>query len=53
MYYNFEEKFQKKDFITVDIHTSAYNEDGNYVGWVKHVGTGKINLGVFIVTEPG
>ena len=52
MYFNPEEKFKKKDFIVVDIHTSAYDEGGSYVGWVKHVGTGKINLGVFIVKNP-
>ena len=52
MYYNPEEKFKKKDFIVVDIHTSAYDAGGGYVGWVKHVGTGKINLGVFIVKNP-
>jgi Protein of unknown function (DUF3160)/FlgD Ig-like domain len=43
MYYNPVEKFQIKDFIVVDIHTDP-NESK-----VKHVGTGKINLGVFIV----
>jgi Protein of unknown function (DUF3160)/Secretion system C-terminal sorting domain len=52
MYYNPDEKFKKKDFIVVDIHTSAYDEVGGYVGWVKHVGTGKINLGVFVLKNP-
>jgi hypothetical protein len=47
-----ESKFRTKDFVVVDIHTSAYDEGGNYVGWVKHVGTGKINLGVFTVKNP-
>lgn len=27
-----------------DIHTSPTDEDGNFVGWVKHVGTGPVNL---------
>ena len=45
-------KFQKKDFIVVDIHTSVADAGGGYVGWVKHVGTGKINLGVFTVKNP-
>jgi hypothetical protein len=49
LYYDPDNKFKKKDFITVDIHTCAYDEYGNYVGWVKHVGTGKINLGVFVI----
>jgi hypothetical protein len=52
MYYSPDTKFKKKDFIVVDIHTSAFDEVGNYVGWVKHVGTGKINLGVFVVKNP-
>jgi hypothetical protein len=45
-------QFTKKNFIVVDIHTSAADSNGDYVGWVKHVGTGKINLGVFIVKQP-
>ena len=49
LFYDPDNKFKKKDFITVDIHTCAYDEYGNYVGRVKHVGTGKINLGVFII----
>jgi hypothetical protein len=49
LYYDPDNKFKKKDFITVDIHTCAYDEYGNYVGWVKHVGTGKINVGVFVI----
>jgi hypothetical protein len=52
MFYNPDQKFMKKDFIVVDIHTSAADEGGGYVGWVKHVGTGKINLGVFTVKNP-
>jgi hypothetical protein len=49
MFYNPDAKFKKKDFVAVDIHTSAYDAGGSYVGWVKHVGTGPINLGVFVV----
>lgn len=45
-------KFRKKDFIVVDIHTSVADAGGGYVGWVKHAGTGKINLGVFVVKNP-
>jgi Protein of unknown function (DUF3160) len=42
-------EFIKNNFIVADIHTSPTDEGGSMVGWVKHVGTGKINLGVFIV----
>jgi hypothetical protein len=52
LYYQPVEQFQKKNYIVADIHTSAYDEMGSEVGWVKHVGTGKINLGVFVVKYP-
>jgi len=41
------QQFTKKNFIVADIHTCPTDEGGNMVGWVKHVGTGKVNLGVF------
>jgi hypothetical protein len=43
--------FQKEDLITVDIHTSGMNESGNVVGWVKHSGTGKVNMGLFVAPD--
>jgi hypothetical protein len=52
LFYTPEALFLKKNFIVADIHTSAADESGNPVGWVKHVGTAKINLGVFIVNYP-
>ena len=52
IFYDPYNNFKKKDFVAVDIHTSAYDADQNYVGWVKHVCTGKINLGVFVVNYP-
>lgn len=36
------------DYLVADIHTAPTDDAGNTVGWVKHCGTGKINLGVFI-----
>lgn len=41
----------KKDQIVADIHTIPTNCGGGFVGWVKHVGIGPINLGVFIATN--
>lgn len=38
----------KPDYIVADIQTSPKDDIGNMVGWVKHCGKGKINLGVFI-----
>jgi hypothetical protein len=52
IFYNALYSFKKKDFVAVDIHTCAFDENQNYVGWVKHVGTGPINLGVFVVKNP-
>jgi hypothetical protein len=52
LFYEAVNMFKKKDFVVVDIHTCAYDENLNYVGWVKHVGTGPINLGVFVVKNP-
>lgn len=40
------------DFVVADIHTSATDEFGDMVGWVKHVGVGKINLLVANVETP-
>lgn len=42
----------KKDQIVADIHTIPTNCGGGFVGWVKHVGIGPINLGVFITQNP-
>lgn len=37
--------------VVADVHTSPADEAGNYVGWVKHVGTGHFNLGVWIANN--
>jgi hypothetical protein len=34
--------------VVADIHTAPTDEVGSPVGWVKHVGTGPVNLGIFI-----
>ncbi|TAL70418.1 MAG: DUF3160 domain-containing protein [Bacteroidetes bacterium] len=40
---------EKQDFVVADVHTAPTDEYGNPVGWVKHVGTGPINLAVITV----
>jgi hypothetical protein len=40
----------KEDFIVADVHTSPFDEMGNQVGWVMHVGTGPLNLAVLTAT---
>jgi len=38
----------ESDHLVADMHTIPTDCNGNYYGWVKHVGTGPINLGVFV-----
>jgi hypothetical protein len=39
--------------IVADIHTTPTDCDGNTIGAVTHVGTGPVNLGVFVAKLPG
>jgi len=39
------------NYIIADVHTQPTDQAGNVVGNVLHVGTAKINLGVFLVEE--
>jgi len=47
------EEMIKNDFLNVDLHTQPTDEVGNLVGKVLHTGTGKVNLGVFTIPQPG
>ncbi len=49
-YYN--DDVSKTDYVIADVHTQSTDEFGNVVGKVLHVGTGKVNLGVFIAECP-
>ena len=40
------------DFTIADVHTQPTDENGNLVGRVLHVGTGMLNLGVFLAESP-
>lgn len=40
------------DFIIADVHTQPTDQWGAMVGNILHVGTGKINLGVFLAEAP-
>ncbi|MCE5251171.1 DUF3160 domain-containing protein [bacterium] len=42
----------KNDLTIADVHTQPTDEFGGIVGRVLHVGTGKVNLGVFIAESP-
>lgn len=41
------------DKVVADIHTSPTDAFGNPVGWVKHAGTGPVNLCVVVANLPG
>lgn len=38
-------------YVVADIHTTPTDCGGNEMGWVKHVGTGFVDLGVFIAGD--
>lgn len=38
----------KNDYIVADIHTAPTDEFGNLMGYVKHIGTGFLNLAVVV-----
>jgi hypothetical protein len=42
-----------KDYLVADIHTTPSDCFGAMHGWVKHVGTGPVDMGVFIAKIPG
>jgi len=43
-----QENLHKEDYLVADYHTAPTDEFGNYVGWVKHAGTGPIDLAIII-----
>jgi hypothetical protein len=43
----------KADYVVADVHTSPTDAFGSMVGWVKHVGTGPVNLGVIVLPLAG
>lgn len=50
---NYIGDINKSDQIVADYHTSVSDESGNIVGWVKHAGTGFLNLCVVVANLPG
>jgi hypothetical protein len=42
----------QEDYLVADIHTQPTDKYGNVVGHVYHVGTGKINKGIFLAPNP-
>jgi len=53
LYYEIQDvNVYKNDYIVADIHTAPIDCMGNPLGWIKHVGTGQVNLGVFMAPLP-
>lgn len=52
-YYQGFKGLMEKDHIVADIHTVPTNCSGIVIGAIPHVGTGSVNLGVFIAELPG
>ncbi|PJA95331.1 MAG: hypothetical protein CO129_12385 [Ignavibacteriales bacterium CG_4_9_14_3_um_filter_34_10] len=47
-----EEGLLKKDYLVADYHTAPTDESGAMVGWVKHAGTGPIDVAIVITNLP-
>jgi hypothetical protein len=52
-YAGFGQMLNESDFLVADYHTSPTDESGSMVGWVKHAGTGYIDLMIFTAEIPG
>ena len=50
LYYNDYEQddLHKEDYIVADYHTAPTDQNGTMIGWVKHAGTGPIDLAVIL-----
>ncbi|HVO73610.1 MAG TPA: DUF3160 domain-containing protein, partial [Ignavibacteriaceae bacterium] len=53
LFYGGSEEFMKMNAIVADIHTTPTDCDGNTIGAITHVGTGPVNMGVFIAEQEG
>lgn len=50
MFFESNESVQDPDYVVADVHTTPTDASGAPVGWVWHVGTGKINT-MFVIAE--
>lgn len=46
LFYGYEDP--EEDYVTADVHTAPTDASGSPVGWVYHLGTGFINLGIVV-----
>ncbi len=49
----YEGDYLKPDYLVADYHTAPTDAAGNPIGWVKHAGTGPVELGFFVVPISG
>jgi len=42
----------KQDYIVADYHTAPTDAGGSMVGWVKHAGTGPVDMGIVVADHP-
>ena len=45
--------FTKQNYIVADVHTVPTDQWGAPLGWIKHAGTGPVNMGVWVADLPG
>lgn len=50
--YETHEGLMNSDYLVADIHTTPTDCFGGEYGWISHVGTGPINLGVVVTNDP-
>jgi hypothetical protein len=52
LYYDIDKLTEEDDYVIADVHTQATDGGGNLIGKILHVGTGKVNLGIFLAGSP-
>lgn len=52
LFYGNRNNVAEQDFLVADVHTSPTDEEGNMVGWVLHVGTGRVDMAVVTCQGP-
>ena len=50
--YEDHDGLMNSDYLVADIHTTPTDCFGGEYGWISHVGTGPINLGVIVTDDP-
>jgi hypothetical protein len=43
---------RETDYVIADVHTQPADAGGSIIGKILHVGTGKVNLGIYLIDHP-